>query len=381
MGRPGPLQDLPLERFLLPDTNVPNTPSKHLRSTKRPLSPGTPVLYSPAKRRILNEEGIFSPKRTPRSPASSSSRGRFAPEYFDALLKGPDSPAKKLDFGTPKSATPSFLASAPSTQSTRSTSVDRDDRDDITSTPRRFALSARKLAPSPELVSKHGNLSSRMSRTSSMMDEDDTDSDYFRPDSRSSSSHTPTSLLSPRDDTPPDRQSIHYPGFDVFRDAFDASDTRSELPTVDADYLMDDQATEHKLVTETPKREKDEEKENMRPKRKAHKIPSAPADAAWAKAGLLSPQAKQREMERSGRAKTIPVSPSVKRIYEIREGSITPKSRTLSPLDSIPVSLSSRTLNASPCRTPLSEQERRLRRKTMEEEADYFVGEDDDVPF
>lgn len=78
MHRPGPLKDLPLDQFLPVNPNL---------SRKRPLSPA-PVLSSPAKRRILSEEGIYSP------------RGRR--NAFSDVLAGPSSPAKRLDFGSPK---------------------------------------------------------------------------------------------------------------------------------------------------------------------------------------------------------------------------------------------------------------------------------------
>ena len=70
MDRPGPLKDMPLARFL-----------PHTTSRKRTLSP-TPALFSPAKRRILSEEGIYT--------------------HFSDVLAGPSSPAKRLDFGSPK---------------------------------------------------------------------------------------------------------------------------------------------------------------------------------------------------------------------------------------------------------------------------------------
>ncbi|KAH0587801.1 hypothetical protein J132_06144 [Termitomyces sp. J132] len=74
MDRPGPLKDIPLACF------VPAA------ARKRPLSPAPPL--SPAKRRILHQEGIY----TPSNPRSS----------FSDVLAGPSSPAKRLDFGSPK---------------------------------------------------------------------------------------------------------------------------------------------------------------------------------------------------------------------------------------------------------------------------------------
>ncbi|KAG6877244.1 hypothetical protein C0992_010470 [Termitomyces sp. T32_za158] len=81
MDRPGPLKDLPLDHFLPDNPNL---------SRKRPLS-SVPVLVSPAKRRILNEEGIYSPRSH-----------LVRRNVFSDVLAGPSSPAKRLDFGPPK---------------------------------------------------------------------------------------------------------------------------------------------------------------------------------------------------------------------------------------------------------------------------------------
>ena len=89
--RPGPLRDLPIERFVdVPFTPVPTTPR---RTHKRPLSPGTPNLFSPTKRRILAQEGVFSPEKTIKSSIVPSDRGLV---IHDVLRQ---SPALKLDFG------------------------------------------------------------------------------------------------------------------------------------------------------------------------------------------------------------------------------------------------------------------------------------------
>ena len=89
--RPGPLRDLPLERFVdVPFASVPTTPR---RTHKRPLSPGTPNLFSPTKRRILAQEGVFSPEKTIKSSIAPSDRALV---IHDVLRQ---SPAVKLDFG------------------------------------------------------------------------------------------------------------------------------------------------------------------------------------------------------------------------------------------------------------------------------------------
>jgi hypothetical protein len=89
--RPGPLRDLPLEKFIdIPFTPTPTTPR---RAHKRPLSPGTPNLFSPTKRRILAQEGVFSPEKTIKSFIVPSDR---ASVIRDVLRQNP---ARRLDFG------------------------------------------------------------------------------------------------------------------------------------------------------------------------------------------------------------------------------------------------------------------------------------------
>ncbi|KAG6842008.1 hypothetical protein C0991_003534 [Blastosporella zonata] len=135
MPRPGPLQEISLDHFL---------PQSPTRKRPLPLSPGELLLYSPAKRRILNEEGIYTPK----SPLRTA--------RFSHILAGPSSPAKKLDFGSPKQPSSSRL---------------RANDDDLE------------------------------------MD------DYFS--QPSSSLSIPSSSVTP---PPPDPQSIHYPGFRIYFD-------------------------------------------------------------------------------------------------------------------------------------------------------------------
>jgi hypothetical protein len=104
----GPLRELPLEWFT-PDP----TSSSHASLTKGrsiPLSSlkrqrEEPQLFSPAKRRILHQEGIFVPSKTVKSPfgvLDTVSRSRVDAVHFGTLLSGTDSPARRLDFGLPE---------------------------------------------------------------------------------------------------------------------------------------------------------------------------------------------------------------------------------------------------------------------------------------
>jgi hypothetical protein len=167
MQRPGPLQELPLERFL------PSCPSKSVRNHKRPLSPGSPNPYSPTKRRILNSEGIFAPEKTFKTPMSL---GKASPARFGDVLASSASPAKILDFGLPKS-----YGGEPRKSSLR-----------IPTQTQIPSLSSRKtLTSSPEL--KCRRVSTQQTNV--------------------------VPIIIPRElPPPPDPQSIHYPGFVVFRD-------------------------------------------------------------------------------------------------------------------------------------------------------------------
>ncbi|KAF9452997.1 hypothetical protein P691DRAFT_620735, partial [Macrolepiota fuliginosa MF-IS2] len=188
----GPLQDLPLDQFLHP----PST-SKLASSTKRPISPGTPALYSPAKRRILNDEGLFStkiPLSAATSTASSNKQHIKPPQHyhptaarFASALAGPESPARKLDFGSPKNAG-------------NKTPVRRSEEPD------------RQPPPFPEIEdlsrSRHRSL--------------EVDEDYFAMSAPHLSSqpqrHLEFLAVARELHSPIDPQSEHYPGFIVYQD-------------------------------------------------------------------------------------------------------------------------------------------------------------------
>ncbi|KAM6496032.1 hypothetical protein JOM56_008738, partial [Amanita muscaria] len=193
MRHPGPLQELPLEQFLPPDPNIPQSST---RPSKRPLSPGVSKLLSPAKRRVLNEDGLLptentkgSSSRTPRQ----SSIGRFAD-----VLNGPGSPAKVLDFGPPKH---------------HATSLFQEAGNAVSMTPRRpVTRSMTKLAPPPEL-----NQSPSSSRHTN---KEQADYSMFNVPSSYPSTERPL-LYVPRDlPATSDPRSIHYPGFDIHRDPY-----------------------------------------------------------------------------------------------------------------------------------------------------------------
>lgn len=177
-----PLHELPLEEFLPPDLNTLQVPS---RPGKRPLSPGVSKLLSPAKRRILNEQGLLISEKAEGSLPRTSKQS--SPCRFADVLNGPGSPAKVLDFGLPKNR-----------QETANTPMEM--------TPRRpITRSMSRLASNPELNPR---------QSSSRHIEDNT----FEPHP-SITRNVRSPVFVPRD-LPPllNPQSIHYPGFEIYQD-------------------------------------------------------------------------------------------------------------------------------------------------------------------
>jgi len=188
-----PLEELPLYQFLPAVQD-----SKHSRNNKRPLSPGGAALLSPAKRRNLAGQDMFSPERTFQSPPSSMRSTALASRFSDVLF-GPQSPARVLNFGLPK-----HFPGDPEKRPVSEIPVN-----DVDLTPARRQPSSSRLAPSPELK-PHGI---RTRRT----DADDVFSDapLCRPNIPSRSSYT----LIPRELPPrPEPHSVHFPGFVVHQD-------------------------------------------------------------------------------------------------------------------------------------------------------------------
>ena len=184
MQRPGPLQELPLEPFLQAH---PNTPSKSVRSHKRPLSPGSPNSYSPTKRRILNLEGIFASEKSCKTLMSS---GKASPARFTDVLVGPASPARILDFGLPKSHGGEPVE-RPFPSQTQIPLLP----------PRKTPIPSHYRRVSPTYhISRGGSTNTEVFNTSSI-----------RP--------VTVPIVIPRElPPPPDPPSIHYPGFAVFQD-------------------------------------------------------------------------------------------------------------------------------------------------------------------
>ncbi|KAI1796230.1 hypothetical protein LXA43DRAFT_658967 [Ganoderma leucocontextum] len=338
--RPGPLQPYDIHLFT-PTPSAPGTPS---RPNKRPHSPAIGSFDGPAKRRLKAGEGIISPKYVKSPLSGSGSCARFAPAHFHALLQGPDSPAKRLDFGSDTSdatvcedggsGTPrrSPKRTPSASTSTKATKVRR--------SPRLTARTSR----SPFASGEEGP--ARSNNTGQTLTGADERTAAIR-------ALTTAPLIIPRVVTPPDRQSIHYPGFDIYQDP------HIVLPTASS-------SSADLALTLSPV-DKEYDKENVAPRRKSSSktsTPVTPSDTAWLKAGLLSPSAK------SSVKKQIPASPRPKHVHDYLT---TPKERTLRPV----VSPAATLVGATPGRTPLGKEERKLMRRAMEEELDDVDGDDE----
>ena len=202
--RRSPLQELPLHQYLpaVPD-------NKQIRTNKRPLSPGGTAFISPAKRRNLTVQDIFSSERTFESTSTLLRKSVASPTRFSNILVGSGSPARILDFGRP-----THLAGDPEKCSLTDTRP-------ADATPRQKSSSS-QLAPSPELKSK-------LVRSTATRDDDEVFSRTMFPVTLASSSSTSDNsytLVLRELPARTDPCSVHYPGFVVYQDphivAFDS---------------------------------------------------------------------------------------------------------------------------------------------------------------
>ncbi|KAJ7752735.1 hypothetical protein DFH07DRAFT_824809 [Mycena maculata] len=308
--RPGPLKELPLDLFLPPNPNLPQRPNKRVHS------PGGPSLLSPTKRRILAEEGIISP-----GSLKSPIRVRALPVTRDG------SPVKKLDLGLPKNS-PASPRAAPSAPTSASESH-----------PTRLTRQSASRRASDAFTS---------STPASPLHRDDVQEmiDYFSPRPETITARLAPSAVSqiPRE-IPPlvDPQSIHYPGFHVFQDAYIITGPAMDL---DVDLLLSPQ--------------KDAQKENLPPRRKARKSATAPASSDL-KLRLTSPDA------RLAKANSTPCTPG-RSLARERSNSATPTPRR-------PAVVLTRDTRLTP---KLQDTERREMRRRLEEEVDEIPSDDED---
>jgi len=308
--RPGPLQELPLELFVPAESLVvPSSPCK--LASKRPRSPSVlPSPMSPAKRRLLNDEGVLFSPLSPKSPDKSRRS-----EYLSLGLLSP----RRLDFERVE-----MEMKTPSESEVHKVQTP--------STPRaqRIAGHPRKLAPSPELVSSPPS--------AKRLDKANISSDL--PRGRSTSPSLPSPLRVPRDlPACSDRQSTHYPGFDVHRDAFiELTSTRSQSSDEDADA------------------EEDDMKENVAPKRRPRNmILGAPAFMKLEGVSATPRRSEQLKASFTPRSATPKLSRSA----------ATPKVNLMPPPSFTP--------NRSPDKSEIID-----RKRAMEQEVDEAAASDDE---
>ncbi|EPQ59088.1 hypothetical protein GLOTRDRAFT_119363 [Gloeophyllum trabeum ATCC 11539] len=202
--RRDPLADLPLDRFIAGVSisspfKPPASPLK--QSHKRPASPAPPSSALPNKR---HRADLFSPPSgSPLKPAASPARSKYAA-----------SPSKAIDAMTALSAA----------------------ADDPHATPKRApAKSATLLAPSPEL---HAGPGAGAGAKRAAKGREEAHEDHMQEFFSSPARRPPTSA---REAPPsPDRASVHYPGFDVYRDTPDDESTELDAPPPVFHILPDD---------------------------------------------------------------------------------------------------------------------------------------------
>jgi len=327
-----PLQELPLELFLPPNPNLPgNATSFKSRPNKRPFSPSQSSLFSPTKRRLLHDEGIS--EKVLKSTLSTS-RGRVSPAKFADALRGPNSPAKRLDFGVPKD----YIEGSRSSSSSASSSS-------------RMTLpeptSSATLAFSSESKSKSKSKSSVFTSIPSLLYDGEDIDDYF-------SSPRLLAEIPPL----PNPQSTHYPGFIVHHDTHIVLEC-ARSASVEPETSMSDSCSDTDA-------DQDWEKENNMPRRRALKSSALPSTSDLKPVSLL------KDMESHGKTWSTPATPKKNASYVCAlECPMTPTPRRPSSGGGL--------MFPSPGITPVVRQRERLeRKKVLEVEVDDVIGEGED---
>ncbi|KAI0033332.1 hypothetical protein K488DRAFT_85014 [Vararia minispora EC-137] len=189
-----PLVELPLERFLSSSTgpDAARSSSSKRSAQKRPLSPGLAnTLISPAKRRMLAQVGLVSPLRT-RSPLSDFAAHSHAPDTAPSRLF-PTNDGKREP--TP----PAFLGE-------ENVASGRENVGSAETTPR-------ATRTSPRLAARRASISSSATRRTPRANSVKATS----PPLSREGSPLPIVISRPRAPTP-NRDSEHYPGFDIHYD-------------------------------------------------------------------------------------------------------------------------------------------------------------------
>ena len=223
-----PLRVLPLDRFLHSDNSQQASRPNHLKhSTKRPRSPS--AMLSPAKRRILREEGFLPPPPFQLKRSVEYERPSMGTAYFRS---------RNEDLGSPMH-------------------IDSDSSRCVEGSPLTDAVAYRtRSKTSPPKGTGPTKTRSTTSKSSSNRP----------PPSATPPTRSAPPLMIPREmPARPDPQSVHYPGFDIHYD------THIELPSTSSRYIPEPDL----------ERDKEGRKENL-PPRRISKKPSMPFEVGSA---------------------------------------------------------------------------------------------------
>lgn len=239
------LLDLPLERFQQPVSDDANLPDIHTTGSKRSRSPSLArSIFSPAKRRILEQEGLFLPSQSHPSPSPTphslrSPHGPFLHAFDNPKRPMGPSPAGLGDIIPSPPGDPHALVLPPSRVSRRVSPR-------LSTTPQANSL------PTPTTPTRTSPRKTRSQTTPTPSPTSTTPQRVRHASTRSSPMPATKMPMVPREmPPPPDRRSVHYPGFDVHHDTHVALPcTRSKARAEAARLLV---------------QEGDSAKENVRP--------------------------------------------------------------------------------------------------------------------
>ncbi|KAF8484823.1 hypothetical protein DFH94DRAFT_689203 [Russula ochroleuca] len=207
------LVDLPLERFSQPvsdDMNLPNTRTGSKRSRSPSLARS---IFSPAKRRILEQEGLFLPSQSHPSPSTTPHSLRSPHGSF---LHAFDSPKRSM--GPSPAGLGEILPSPPGDPHAFVLPPPRVSR---RVSPRLSTTPPSRSLPTPSTPTRTSPRKTRSQTTPTPSTTPQSPSQRARHTSTPSSSPmpVPATTMIPREmPPPPDRRSAHYPGFDVHQD-------------------------------------------------------------------------------------------------------------------------------------------------------------------
>ncbi|KAI0307222.1 hypothetical protein B0F90DRAFT_538430 [Multifurca ochricompacta] len=252
MPRPA-LVDLPLERFLqFQSLNDKSSLSNRFTRSKRSRSPSLAhSIFSPAKRRILEQERLFSPSphSRPYPVTTSAVAAHSLRPRRSTILRALDSYEHSLGSSSPKTNT---ILSIPAH-------------------PHPFPMTQPRT--SPRFVASPQSKSSPSSTTLTRTSPRNRSQNVPTSSRRARRTPSPTPALIPREmPPPPDRRSVHYPGFDVHQDkhiALPCTRSKSRAMEEAARVQEGDGAKENVRLVVTSLPSKSKAKGDVTPRRSA----------------------------------------------------------------------------------------------------------------